>query len=356
MKNPNEKNQLIFLANGILKLKLREGWCFEVLPNEPRYFTQVSLPYDFEPEAKCPRFMKFLLEVIAEEDVREFLQEWFGYNLIHDTSQSKFVVLVGDGANGKSVLLNLLAGLLGQENVSAIPLESFNAARTFPIAVTIGKLANIVDEMGDLRGVESTVKQFVSGSVMNVERKGKDGSEQKPTARLTFATNNLPSFKDRSDGLWRRLVVIPMTVQLLDESKQDKNLTQIEYWQHTGEMAGILNWAIEGLQRLMRRGQFLEPSSSIQFKKGYRADADSVAQFLEEFVESLPNASVGVTELYGAYLQFSKRCEDVPVTAASFSQSVKKSFPHAVRSENARAYGGRRERVWQGIQIVGGAC
>ncbi|MEK2643888.1 DNA primase family protein [Bdellovibrio sp. BCCA] len=349
---PNKKKNLIFLKNCVLNLDESNAWKVEQLPHDPRYFSQVALPYCYEPNAECNSFLKTLSEILPDKDTRDFLQEWFGYNLIHDTSQGKFLVLLGEGANGKTVVLSVLTALIGKQNVSAIPLENFTATRTFPIAVTIGKLANVVDEMGQLKGVEATLKQFVSGSLMNVERKGKDGVEQKPTARLTFATNTLPTFYDRSDGLWRRMIVIPMQVQILDESKQNKNLSRVEYWERSEELAGILNWAIAGLQRLMGRGYFVEPKCASEFKAGFRQESDHVSSFIEEHLTENAKGEVGATTLYSNYTSYSKFNGHPVVTSAAFAAAIRKAFPKAIKSDQPKVMRDkRRERVWSGLSL-----
>ena len=74
----------------------------------------------------CVRWEQFLDEVtVGDGDLKLLLQMWFGYCLSVDTSQQKFLLVVGDGANGKSVLFSILAELLGDANVSHIPLELF---------------------------------------------------------------------------------------------------------------------------------------------------------------------------------------------------------------------------------------
>lgn len=350
--DPKLKRNLVFLNNCILHLNDKKNWNIEKINHDPRYFSQITLPYDYDSKAKCDLFLRILHKILPDRESRDFLQEWFGYNLIHDTGQGKFVVLLGDGANGKTVILSALTALIGRQNVSAVPLENFTAVRTFPLAVTMGKLSNIVDEMGNLKGVESTLKQFVSGSIMNVERKGKDGVEQKPTARLTFATNTLPNFIDRSDGLWRRLVIIPMTIQILDESKQDKRLSRLEFWEQSGELPGILNWSLEGLKGLMKRGHFVEPTRVAKFKDNIRFEADHLSAFFEEYLTVNNAGQIGATTLYLEYQSYAKNNGNLPVSQMIFASAIRKYFPSALKSDQPKATRNKkRERVWTGIAL-----
>jgi hypothetical protein len=88
----------------------------------------------------CPRWLRFLEEVLeGDKDRISLLQEWFGYCLTHDTSLHAFMVLEGSGANGKSVVCEILTKMLGVDNVSNVPLEVF--ADRFQLATTLGKLS-----------------------------------------------------------------------------------------------------------------------------------------------------------------------------------------------------------------------
>jgi putative DNA primase/helicase len=141
---------LIALDNGLLDLDAffaeREN---VLLPHSPRWFSPTCLPYLFDAEADCPRWQAFLdrnLEADAERI--NLLQEFFGLCLTPDTSRQRFVVLEGEGANGKSVVCAALEAMLGSENCSHVPLEVFG--ERFQLTPTIGKLANIASEVGEL--------------------------------------------------------------------------------------------------------------------------------------------------------------------------------------------------------------
>lgn len=163
--------------------------------------------YPYEAGANCPKWKSFLREVLPQEDTRKVLQEWFGYNLVFNTSQDKMAFFVGEGANGKSVVCFVLGRLLGKDSVSAVALDSFSAGRTFPMASMVGKKANIIEEVADIdKADESMLKIITSGGEIQLEEKYKDPRKERMTARLTFATNTPPRFRDRTDGIWRRVL------------------------------------------------------------------------------------------------------------------------------------------------------
>src|SRR5262249_34236655 len=233
---------------------LLEGASPALIPASPDWFSTVRLRYSFDPSAKCPQFDGFLQEMFeADEERIRIVQQWFGYCLTSDTSQEKFLMLEGEGANGKSVLLDVLTALLDPSNVSHVPLESFGDK--FQLTMTIGKLANIASEVGEINRVaEGVLKSFTSGDRMYFDRKCIPGIEAYPTARLILSTNVRPRFADKSAGIWRRMLLVPCRVTIPPE-KQDKDLKS----KLCRELPGIFNWAIRGLSSLRKAGRFVEP-------------------------------------------------------------------------------------------------
>ena len=347
IRQPNH----ISMSNGIVDLgKLIEGSKDILREHSPKFFTLASLPYSFDSSASCPHWLRFLEQVLPNQEIRQFIQEWFGYNLIFETALCKFVLYYGEGANGKSVACLVQRELLGEKNVSSVGLESFNPTRTFPMAATVGKLANIVEELGEIdKAAEGILKQFVGGSQMSAEEKHKTPFQFYPTARLTFATNVLPRFADRSEGLWRRLVLIPFGVRITDERKQKREYLDPKFWRY--EMPGIFNWSIQGLIRLKDRGYFLEPKACREAKAAFRRDANPAKTFLQEHYQEANVGSITGQLIYREYCEYVRGNGQQPLGAPQFGQELARVFPNAQKSENAiRQPGGQRSHVWYGIK------
>jgi putative DNA primase/helicase len=287
----------IALDNGIFSLqKAFNGDADCLMPLTPAWFSPVSLDFSFDPNADCPRWLEFLQEVLpGDPELIRLLQMWFGYCLVPDTSLHKALMLVGDGSNGKSVILAVLIGLLGQGNVSAVPLEAFGTR--FGLMPTIGKLANVVFEIGELdRVAEGAFKSFTAGDLQTIDRKNKDPLETPPTARLVLATNRLPRFVDRTDGVWRRLIIVPFNVQI-PEGRQDELLLG----KLKAELPGILNWALIGLYMLRQQRRFPQVKACSVALQAYRLDSNPTMQFLQEFVAYDPTKTVHCTKLFQCY-------------------------------------------------------
>jgi phage/plasmid-associated DNA primase len=137
----------IAMANGLLDVEGALRQDEDVLREPtPSWFDFTYRTYEYDPTAKCPKWLRFLKEVLPEKKARMLLQEFIGLCLVFDASYHKFLLLVGEGANGKAALTHVLIQLLGPDNVSHVPLEQFG--EVFAMAPTIGKLANIVSDIG----------------------------------------------------------------------------------------------------------------------------------------------------------------------------------------------------------------
>ncbi|MBF0432570.1 MAG: hypothetical protein HQK83_14895, partial [Fibrobacteria bacterium] len=241
-----QEGDYLAMNNGILNLDAAvNGKGSSLLPHTDDYFTTTALSFDFDPTANCPEWKKVLDTIIPDERLQKILQEWFGYCLTSDLRYQKFLILVGEGSNGKSVILLILTALLGEANVSSLPLEQFDAR--FQLYTTYGKMANIAPEIGHVdRVCEGLLKAYSAGDPIVFEKKWGDSFTGVPTAKLVFGTNQVPRFYDKSRGIWRRLLLLPFDIVIPDE-QQDKQLPK--HLIQT-ELPGIFNWALEGLQRL----------------------------------------------------------------------------------------------------------
>jgi putative DNA primase/helicase len=274
----SKDRHLICLRNGTLDPVSRQ-----LLNHSPGHQLRNQLDVTWDPQATCPQFLKFLDDIFRDDLDKQqkidFLQEWFGYCLIPDTSQHKLVWLVGRGGNGKSVLLSVLVHLVGEHNCSHAHIQRFDKGDTR--AALDGKLLNVSGEMTAEAIVEgSYLKQIVSGEYVEADAKFGRSFSFKPVARIVAATNELPHLSDNSDGFERRAIILRFN-RKFTEGEQDRNLTD----KLLQEKAGILAWAVAGLQRLKADKQFVIPGSSIIEVSRYRADSNPVQLWLEEHLQ-----------------------------------------------------------------------
>jgi putative DNA primase/helicase len=322
----DERGPFLAVRNGLLDISGLPGAPPHRCNNSPLWFSTVAFPVDYDPKATCPRWLAFLREVMEGDPERiEFLQEWAGYLLTPDTTLHRFVVAEGEGANGKSVFLDVLTALLGPENVAHVPLEMFGVR--FQLTVTLHKLANICAEVGDIdRVAEGFLKQFTAGDRMYFDRKNISGVMAYPTARLMLSSNNRPRFRDRTAGLWRRMIIVPFRVTIPPE-RQDPQLTA----KLKQEIPGIFQWALEGLTRLCRRGSFAVPALCQETLEDYRQESNPAKVFLSETCSEAPGASVRSEALYENYGAWCRKNGFDILDARQFGKEVKRIFPKVKR-------------------------
>jgi len=345
----------IALADGILDVEAYlAGKPNALKPHSFEYLFLNSLPYGFSDavEKKCETWRRVLAENLPDPAYQNFLQEWFGLCCVHDTSFENFMLFPGEAGTGKTLTCTVLRAMLGPAAVSSVPLEAFNSSRTFPLAETVGKLANIAEEIGDIdKAAEGLLKQYVSGSPIQVERKHRDPFWLRPTARLTFATNVLPRFADRSNGVWRRMLILPFE-QVVPAEKRDRRLIGVKFWEASGELPGILAWALEGLRRLRERGRFEEPVESQKIREDYKRDSNPAATFLRDHCDSDLPATTSSRKLYLAYSTRVKEMGHHPLSEPIFAREVKRLFPLCEKKENATWQAdGTRTRLWLGLKF-----
>lgn len=259
------RKDLLNLSNCMFSLNT-----FETLSHDSSYFSTVQSDVLYQAEAKCPLFEESINAMMANDQAKvAIIQELLGYLLTTETRVQKAFFLLGDGANGKSVLLEIITNLIGVKNVSHLSLQDIG--REFARWGLVGKTVNIAAENEVAkRGFDTQAfKQIVSGDRIPINRKYHDVFSYAPVCKLVFAVNSLPQTSDMSHGLFRRMFIIPFT-ERFDGEKADKNLLG----KLLTELPGILNWALKGLQRLR--------SNNFEFTK-----SEAVENSLEQFKDSL---------------------------------------------------------------------
>jgi len=316
-------------------------------PHSPDWFSCSCLKCEYDPKATAPKFMAIMKENLSYDAAKLMLaQEWCGYQLIADNSFQKFLCCLGDGANGKSVFGAVIQALVGEENCSMVPLEDFKDS--FALASTIGKLVNISSDSGDVdKMAEGKLKSFTGGDRMSLNRKNQSYWTGSPSARITIISNSIPRFSDKSAGMYRRIIPLLFDATIPVE-RRIADLDKPRYWVQSGEMPGILNWALEGLRRLKANGQFTIPEQSTKACEEMRLEANPALAFLREYYSECDQGEVYVNELYGEYeLHCRLNGNRYPMGLAAFGKEVKRAFPKSAKEREAS---GARLNYYVGIQ------
>lgn len=260
-----------------------------------------QLPFDYDENAVCPLFDRYLLRVLPEESSRIVLAEFLGWVFLRELKLEKVLVLFGDGHNGKSVFFDIICALLGENNVANYGLSSLSKMEN---RCALGSaLLNFGSEINE-RCDADLFKKMASGEPIEARRLYSDPYIMRDYARLAFNANLLPRDTEHTTGFFRRFLIIPFS-ETITESEKDPELARkiIEH-----ELSGVFNWVMIGLRRLRQQRKFSSCAAADQALATYKQESDSTAGFLEDggWVAS-DEKRVGKGELYKAYQDF---CRD----------------------------------------------
>jgi putative DNA primase/helicase len=314
---------------------------FELLPHVPEVLSTTQLQVNFEPDATCLKWLKTLDEIFeGDKEKLRLLQEFFGLCLSSETKFEKALFLLGEGANGKSVILFILQRLLGDENFSAIPLEKFNNHHY--LANLFSKLANIAIETSVASSVyDSTFKAIVSGDPITADAKFKAPFVFRPYCKLIFALNNMPRVDDKTSAFFRRLLILRFN-KTFQEEEQNKNLK----FELLKEIDGIFLWSLNGLKSLRERGHFKIPTEMEAEIDDYRKDNNNVLLFVEDQCEFDVTFQISKDDLYSFYSTWCKTNNYLPCAKKKFGKELKKAYPKLEEAREAL------KRLWRGIRKI----
>lgn len=266
------------LENGMLDLNT-----FQLLPHSPEYLSTIQIPIAFSSESESPLFEKTVSQILSGDAAKvAVFQELFGYFLSPETCIHKVFFLYGEGANGKSLLLDVVSMVLGKENISNVSLGDLS--KPFYRAALVGKTANISTENEiSRRGFNSQyVKSISSGDPIQAEFKYKDPISVKPTCKLVFAVNSLPTSTDTSYGLFRRIFILPFNERFEGENADVQLVEKIKK-----ELPGVLNWALAGLKRLRENNyRFTKCTEIEEAVDQYQRETNFLFEFMKTRLSS----------------------------------------------------------------------
>lgn len=287
-------DEVIACTNGLLSLATRE-----LHEHTPAFYNHVSVPFAYQADAPEPAsWLEFLASVWPDDPASiALLQEWIGYIVTGRTDMQKILLLIGPTRSGKGTSARLIRNLIGHGHVTGPTLASLGT--NFGLAPLMGKpLAVIADARLGGRDIHTIVERLLSISgedVLTVDRKFRDPWSGKLPTRLMILSNEIPRFADSSGAIANRLLVLQMRNSFL--GKEDRTLdTRI-----AAELPGILNWALEGLDRLATKGRFTVPASSREATTMLMDLASPVSAFVRDCCIRGVGQSVERDRLYNAW-------------------------------------------------------
>lgn len=309
------------------------------------------LPVAYNPDATCPLWLKFLGEVLPDEETIAFIQRAIGYSITGDVSEHCLFFLHGLGANGKSVFLLVFLALLGEYATQApTAMLLARSGETHPTELTTlhGRRMAVCQETPSGKGwAEEIIKHITGGDRISARRMREDFWQFEPTHKLWVSGNHKPVVRGTDEGIWRRLRLVPFE-RVIPEAERDPKLTD----RLCAELPGILTWAVQGCLTWQRDG--LGMSAKVKAATAdYREESDRLGPFLAECCQTAPDAVVSRKEIYRKYVDWAEeQGERWPMSERSFADAM---HGHGF-SDCYTQLNGKRCRGWGGIALASNTC
>ena len=280
------------------------------------YLTKITIT---GPGGECPLWMAFLDRITASDDeLQSYLQRVAGYGLTGLTRDHALFFCYGTGANGKSVLLNTIANILGDFHTSApadLFLESYGNEHPTGLAGLRGaRLVTATETDHGKRWAEAKVKLLTGGDRIAARFMRQDYFEFTPQFKLIVAGNHKPTLRAVDEAIRRRLHLIPFTVTIPPDERDDRLSEKLR-----AEWSGILAWMIEGAVEWGLTG--LRPPEAVRAATDEYLEAeDALGQWIAEACMTSANNTASATHLYEAWRTWCERTGEKPGTQRSFSQ------------------------------------
>lgn len=325
----------VVVKNGVFNL---ETWQLEDFT--PEIITRNKIPVAYVPGAYYEVTDKTFNKIaVNDKKIRAILEEILGYILFRRNEFAATFILTGDGSNGKSSYLKIIRNLIGSDNASSLDLNELD--QRFKTAELFGKLANIGDDIGKGYIKESSIfKKLSTGETLNVERKGKDPFDFTNYAKLIFSANEMPRINDFSDGLGRRLQIVPFKAKFTpNDDDYDPFIT--DKLLSDESMQYVLNLALKSLKRLLIEKKFTKSKAVEDELIKYQEENNPIISFVNNEDVELERAVVG-----DVYLQYKVYCAEngfQSVSNINFSKQVTQLFGY---KSHVQRVDGKNKRIF----------
>jgi putative DNA primase/helicase len=332
-----DQNPMI-LALGNTYIDLKTG---KPLQPDPNYLVSISSPVRFDSKADCPEFTRFLDAIFeGNEEVISFVNRIVGYCLTGLGDEQCMFIFNGDGANGKSTLVNILTKLLGQYASTAASHTLVSNTRTGVgddlMHLVSSRLINVAETDRGQSLAESMIKRITGGDAITARALHGIYTTFVLQGKIVLTTNNLPHIQGRDHGIFRRLRVIPFA-RTFAPHEQDRTLgSKLE-----AELSGIMNWAIEGCLDWQKQG-LNPPQVILDQLEHYQKDMDTIQKYVDAELVMQPEGKLNTSDLYANYRDWCRRMGCAVEDDRAFKSSMERI--------DGVSYGRNSKiRFWRGV-------
>lgn len=306
--------------SGVLNLKSGE-----LKEHKSEYYLTKITSVEFSDNVDCPRWLAFLDDIFGgDKDLIRYIQKAVGYTLTGSTAEQCTFFLYGTGKNGKSTFLDVIRDVFGDYAANIQPetiMVKSNQSSAINSDIARLKGARLVTSVEPNEGVrinEGLLKQLTGDDTVTARKLYSEEFEFKPEFKLWMATNHKPIIRGTDTGIWRRIHMIPFTVQIPEE-KVDRNLKH----KLKAEMTAIFKWCVDGCLLWQKEGLKM-PKAVLDSVREYRREMDVVSAFIEDRCEL--SGSVQSSTLYAAYSDWAEENNEYRMSATKFSMELSKRF------------------------------
>jgi putative DNA primase/helicase len=304
-------------------------------------FLTYQLPFAYDQYSTSNKFQTYLDKVLPDKERQRVIAEYLGYVFIKHGSNilkaEKVLVLYGSGANGKSVLYEIVRALFGSHNVSSFSLESLTDTNGYYRAQIDTKLLNYASEISNKMDT-TRFKAMISGEPIEARHPSGRAMQLEQYAKMIFNCNELPKDTEQTNAFFRRFLIVPFDI-IIPEAEQNRNLHNeiIE-----SELSGVFTWVLKGLSRLLDQKNFSNCIASNRALEKYKTDTDNVKLWLD--TDNYDRDDDIPTQLKEAYIQYSIFCNE-----GGFNKLNKMNFQKRVERLGYKVARGNANMVYINI-------
>lgn len=337
-------DNVLNVQNGILDLET-----LELSAHDPNALLTKITRAAYDPNAKCPFWESTLARFLPDEELRTWVQRAAGYSLLGSYSEWLFIPY-GPGANGKSTQLYAMRYVCGDYAIEAAP-ELLTAKREHSAGADAAladlrgaRLVTTIETQAGKKMAEALMKQLTGESTLKAKYMRENYFEFENRAAIWLATNHKPIIQGTDHGVWRRICMIPYDVVITDAEKVEPHVVKKQLH---AERDGILRWLIDGLRAYREHGLEPLPEAVAAATAKYRAEMDSLGEWLEDCCTRKDGALASVTRLRGSYEAHCEGTGRVPIDGRSFNAQLEE-LGH---ERKPARLDGKVTKCWAGIEL-----
>jgi putative DNA primase/helicase len=295
-------------------------------------------PVAADPNARCPRFKRFLWRVIGgDKDLAHFIQKSVGYTLTGDTSEQVLFFAYGPGGSGKSTLVNTIRELVGDYGchtpTETLLVKQYDNAIPADLARLTGvRMVTAIEANFNRHLDEARIKGMTGGEPITARFMRQNYFEFVPTFKLWLVANDRPRVRSTDSAFWRRVRVLPFSIEI-PKSERDLNLSK----ELKAEWPGILAWAVRGCLNWQAEG-LIEPACVQTATANWQKQVDHLKRFVEEMLFFSTDHQVQAASMYQAYSKWCSQNGEHRHSMRDFKSKLSETVDLTHRRVNGRGW------------------